>query len=357
MTSWKRLAVAGVVAAGLPAAMLLVGVWACGPDWEPEVFVPEHYPANASQFADGHLGVLQRGYYHAPLIVAYRYLHGGKLSDAEKAVYNPPAPPPYDEKNWQARQNAAEAAKPNNRWVVARSAVDGAKGIGDVPQERTIERRQANYTFKDFELNCTDGAFENAIATLNARAKVWGAGSAEFKEWVRGQDAVFSNCEKPSAAPAAIDAAWPALLRQDRAYQIAAANFYAGNFDEAVKEFEEVGRDASSPWSKWGEYLAARAEVRKAGAAVSSDRETAAFDLDLLKAAQTRLLRVERQTKDPAMRHAVEDELGFIQVRLDPSARLDAVGAALAGLRPIPTSGIMSPIWIFCWIARETIAS
>ncbi len=94
MTSWKRLAVAGVVAAGLPAAMLLVGVWACGPDWEPEVFVPEHYPANASQFADGHLGVLQRGYYHAPLIVAYRYLHGGKLSDAEKvAGYNPPAPP------------------------------------------------------------------------------------------------------------------------------------------------------------------------------------------------------------------------------------------------------------------------
>jgi hypothetical protein len=84
MTSWKRLAAVGIVAAGLPAAMLLVGVWACGPDWEPEVFVPEHHPEKAERFADGHLGILQRGYYHADLVVAYRYLSGGKLTDTER---------------------------------------------------------------------------------------------------------------------------------------------------------------------------------------------------------------------------------------------------------------------------------
>ena len=62
-------------------------VGAGGPDWEPEVFVPEHHPERPERFADGYLGVLQRGYYHEELVVAYRYLPGGKLSEAEKAVY------------------------------------------------------------------------------------------------------------------------------------------------------------------------------------------------------------------------------------------------------------------------------
>ena len=56
---------------------------------------------------------------------------------------------------------------------------------------------------------------------------------------------------------------WNALLRQDRAYQIAAANFYTGNYDDAIAGFVAIGKDKASPWSRWGEYLAARAEVRK----------------------------------------------------------------------------------------------
>ena len=330
---------AGLAAVAVAAAIVpLMVVMACGPDWEPEVFVPEHHPENAVRFADGHLGVLQRGYYHAELVVAYRYLHGGKLSDAEKAAFNPPPPLPYDAKNWQAQHEAEEAAKPNNRWIAARAqfAVDGAEKIGEVPEEKTIQRKTGNYVFNDSELNCTDGAFENAIATLNARAKKWGPQSAEIKEWIRGQDAVFSNCAQPAARPDSAKPEWPALLRQDRAYQIAAADFYAANFDDAVKEFEAIGRDTVSPWSRWGEYLAARAEVRKAGLGVNPNRETAAFDLDLLKAAQTRLLRVEQQAKDPAIRHAAEDELGFVEVRLDPGKRLDDVSVALAGPAPDP---------------------
>src|ERR1017187_7140757 len=44
MTSWKRLAAAGLMAVAVPAAMLWVSVRACGPDFEPEVFVPGHQP-------------------------------------------------------------------------------------------------------------------------------------------------------------------------------------------------------------------------------------------------------------------------------------------------------------------------
>jgi hypothetical protein len=72
MKSWGRLVVAGLVAAGLPAAFLLVAVMACGPDYEPEVFVPANQPEKPALFVQGHLGVLQSGYFHAELVVAYR---------------------------------------------------------------------------------------------------------------------------------------------------------------------------------------------------------------------------------------------------------------------------------------------
>jgi hypothetical protein len=95
-TSWKRLAAAAMVAAGVPAAMLLVGVMACGPDFEPEVFVPEHQPESPKLYADGHLGVVHRDYYHAEMVVAYRYLTGGKLTEAEKRAYVPAPAKPFD---------------------------------------------------------------------------------------------------------------------------------------------------------------------------------------------------------------------------------------------------------------------
>ena len=51
MKSWNRLAAAAVVAAGLPAAMWLAGVMACGPDFEPEVFVQQNHPDSPKLYA------------------------------------------------------------------------------------------------------------------------------------------------------------------------------------------------------------------------------------------------------------------------------------------------------------------
>ena len=155
-------------------------------------------------------------------------------------------------------------------------------------------------------------------------------------EWVRGQDAVFSNCAKPGNMPAAEQAGWSTALRQDRAYQIAAAKFYALDFDGAIADFVAIGKDKTSPWSRWGEYLAARAEVRKAAntGKPADYGELANFDMDGLKAAQTRLLKLEQETKDAEVRHAAAAELGFIEVRLEPAKRLDQVSTALAGPQP-----------------------
>jgi hypothetical protein len=338
MKSWGRLVVAGLVAAGFPAAFLLVAVMACGPDYEPEVFVPANHPEKPALFAQGHLGVLQSGYFHAELVVAYRYLSGGKLSNVEKDAYNPPELSPEELAAYRAQQEARVAAQPINRWLKAREDAHAAPPAAEVQiaQDRVIETKRDGWVERDDQLNCPDAAYATAADTLENRLKTWGSGSAELMEWVRGQDAVFSNCAKPGTMPAAAQAGWSTALRQDRAYQIAAAKFYVLDFDGAIADFVAIGRDKASPWSRWGEYLAARAEVRKAAntGKTADYGELANFDMDGLKAAQARLLKLQQQTNDSEVRHAAAAELGFIEVRLEPAKRLDQVSNALAGPQP-----------------------
>ena len=338
MKSWGRLVVAGLVAAGLPASFLLVAVMACGPDYEPEVFVPANQPEKPALFVQGHLGVLQSGYFHAELVVAYRYLSGGKLGNAEKDAYSPPELSPEELAAYRAQQEARAAAQPINRWLKAREDAHAAPPAAEVQiaQDRVIETKRDGWVERDDQLNCPDAAYATAADTLENRLKTWGSGSAELMEWVRGQDAVFSNCAKPGTMPAAAQAGWSTALRQDRAYQIAAAKFYVLDFDGAIADFVAIGRDKASPWSRWGEYLAARAEVRKAAntGKTADYGELANFDMDGLKAAQARLLKLQQQTNDSEVRHAAAAELGFIEVRLEPAKRLDQVSNALAGPQP-----------------------
>jgi hypothetical protein len=339
MKSWKRLAGVGLTAALLPAAML-VGVMACGPDFEPEVFISANRPEAPARFADGHLGILQNGYYHAELVVAYRYLTGGRLGDGEKAAYT--SPPSMDSYEKQYGDSSASGG-----WMKARrAAMPGAAGNGDsyFSQEREFEKTANGYAERSFELNCPDAAFTTATATLESRTKTWGAQSTELAEWVRGQDAVFSNCSKAGTMPDATQSGWSAALKRDRAYQIAAAKFYEADFDGAMQDFEAIGRDKASPWSRWGAYLAARAEVRKAASTAKAADYTrlANFDRDGLKEAQRRLLAVERESNDVEVRHAAEAERGFVEVRLDPAKRLDAASKALMG--PVPDADFQSDL-------------
>ena len=94
----KRIVSAALAAAAISAAFLYIRARACGPDWAPDVFIPEHHPSSPKLYGDGRLGILQPGYFHTELVVAYRYLSGGKLSDAEKAIYLPKPEPPTDTK-------------------------------------------------------------------------------------------------------------------------------------------------------------------------------------------------------------------------------------------------------------------
>jgi hypothetical protein len=240
-----------------------------------------------------------------------------------------------------AARQAEEAAQPVTQWEQARAKY-AAQG-GDATQEHSAPQDIGNgnvYYYPDY-LNCPDAAFKTAALTLNDRASTWGAQSAYLRDWIGGQDAVFSNCSgKSPTAPVAAPIDSPALLRADRAYQIAATAFYAGKYDDARQQFEAIAHDQSSPWHIWGQYLAARALVRLA---YSQGKKTdpwsgdlATFNPETMRSAQ-QMLQMLLEEHDPAIpRQAIVNELNFVRMRTEPDQRIAEIDAALAGPAPDP---------------------
>ncbi|HEY1649985.1 MAG TPA: hypothetical protein VGF96_18525 [Terracidiphilus sp.] len=339
------------VALLLPVVFLAVaprlGVEACGPDWEPEVFVSHTSPDDLATFAQGHLAILQAGYDSNEYAVAWRYLTGGRLSNDERNSYVPPPPGPPIVNDWrgltpgqvEAAQEAQKQeqlkAQPAGRWQIARLkfAAD-APSAGPAPSFPTDYSN--NIVFDENYLNCPGPAFESALLTLNQREHAWGRVSSYLTDWIHAQDAVFSNCgDKPSAIPARAPDGSPALLKADRAYQIASATFYAKKFDDAAAQFQAISADASSPWSEWGAYLAARAIVRKAFAMGKATNpysaDLASYDAETMARAQKMLEALLARPNPMPSRAAIQHELNFIRIRTEPEKRAAEICAALTG--------------------------
>jgi hypothetical protein len=337
---------------GSAAAFVLLtpycGVEACGPFFEPETFVRTTRPDDLQGFARGQLGILQTGFDSNELAVAYRYLNGGRLSAEELAVYA--AKPEYpneaidapasavSQEAWNDRLREQKDAQPASEWLKARAQYVSAS---EIPEQAPAFPRNYNglIEFDPYAVNCTDGAFANAVQTLKQRAAAWGAQSAWLADWIHGQDAVFSYCVgKAASMPAAAPANAPALLKADRAYQTAAATLYAKQNDEAARLFAAIATDKSSPWQPWGQYLAARATVRKA---FSMGKPTdpwsgdlATFDLATMRQAQQMLEAIRTQPGRGPSEAAVKAELNLVRLRTEPEKRVAEICAALAGPGP-----------------------
>lgn len=321
--------------------MPLATVQACGPDFTPDVFVYTMHPDAPKDFAAGKLGVLLPTYPRADLSVAYRYLTGGSLSKDEQAAYTPTYS--YMETN-PADSAAAQTPAPEpedaaESWRKARAAY--APDTPKVEQSRELKVKQSDGSIwsPDY-LNCHDDAFRTAVATLNARAQAWGAQSPALRDWIAAQDAVFSNCRGGNAVlPADAPAGSPRLLVKDRAYQTAAAQFYAADFDAARAGFEAIGHDASSPWQSLGLYLAARCLVRQAFLAPTStgmDNTPADFDHEKMRAAQM-ALEALLKNPPPGVAHAtIEKQLDLVRLRTEPLTRLRELAEAVAGPKTDP---------------------
>ena len=260
----------------------------CGP------FLPEalFHLTRAAEFAHGQLGIMQPAYERLYQVIAYRYLSGVGLNDAERrTILLPPEDLAGPDSNFQS-------------WLNVRNAVPGMKPLYEIDPYRQVKKEG----FFDTYLNCNGDAFRAAIATLESRIKPLGA--AGMAEWIAAQDMVFSNCSQGAIVP---QPASDPRLRADRAYQIASAKFYSEQYDAARQDFQTIAAHASSPWHDVAPYLAARCLIR-AGRFAEAETELRSI------------------AADPALRrwHGPASRLlGYVRLRAHPAERMHELALAL----------------------------
>lgn len=207
---------------------------ACGPGYlEPLFQDPGILDVSRAELAQGRFGVLRPGLPWQDLIRVYRGLRGA----APAAAPVPAALP----------EGAALT-----RWQAARAKV---LGPGPGPE---VAARWETETYVTV-VHISDDALVQAARTLEALAPAHDA--AAVKDWIRAQDLVFGSTPKAPRIPLAV--AEPAWLAQEREYQIAAARFYAGQWEPARTGFLGLAATPGHPRAAWGRYLAARCWVRE----------------------------------------------------------------------------------------------
>ena len=311
------------IVAGVLAVVLLITpyAFACGPFTLEAIFVHTVHPGfPMERFAGGRIGVLQPRYARSYLYVAYRYLEDAPFTpDEQKALTELWK----DRLNFGWSQGDEEWVK---AWLDARRKV-----VAQDPAPISVYRSREKPNEYETYLNCQKDSFDTAIATLNERIAKYGADSAAVKTWVEGQDQVFSNCAGGSFIPAEISG------DADRAYQIAAANFYATNFDEARKRFEAVAADASSPWQRNAVYLVARTLARKGSLGPAEQKQ------ESLAAAEAQLNKILADKKLSSLHAASVRLLNLVRLRAHPAERLRELAQALS--TKTPNQDLKQDLW------------
>lgn len=303
-----RLACAVAIASAGAAGYVL----ACGPFVTMLRPVDTVRPAGLAAYDRGDLGVVRQHFARRYLVQAFRRFNG-RPAIAVAPVAAPVRVGPYVPEADRGAQKA---------WRDVHQRITG------VDPKIDTDRRIAQY---QFITNCLEDTFASATATANARVGKYGATSPEVRDWFRAQDAVLANCAGdapvlPDPAPPTADA----LTRADRAYQTAAAYFYAMEFDEAAKRFKQIAADTASPWRPYGRYLAGRSLLRQATIAETLDRQ------DML-AAQAEFRAVLADRTAAVVHDSAKGLLERITFRIDPVQRLKDVSTPLATADAVTT--------------------
>lgn len=337
----RRSLLAGVLSA-VVAAGVSAPARACGPYLPEALFTYELHPdLPLADFAAGKLGVIQPTYARSYLYVAYHQIHGGGFdADARRSLAAL-----WDER--LGRAPATEAPTAVEVWQKARAAVVGE---ADPPTIDTM--REITGEVYQYYANCLDDAFVTAARTLEARAARAGREDPSVRAWVAAQDQVFRNCNGTTAVipPTLPESATPAA-RADRAYQIAAAELYAGRFDAAAASFRAIAADATSPWAPLGGYLAARAQIRKASLAVPR----AGADRALSKVAVEQLDAVVTDQRATALHASARGLRDLVRFRAEPDALVRTLAAEL--LAPAQTAGVAPKLVAFTWLLDRRLES
>jgi hypothetical protein len=311
------------LAAGIVAGLLCSRpAFSCGPFLEQAIFTYTVHPdLPLTSYAEGQLGILQPTYAQSYLYVAYRYLTGMGFNQEEKAALLAL----WDERlNPQADLWNPQASTAMKAWsdVRAQIAADGPQPRVDV--FKALEARNGLFYYHVY-VNCSADAFLTAARTLTERIGQFGADSIEVREWVRAQDQVFGNCSGARAIPAPAAPQSPEILQKDRAYQIAAAHFYAGELQVAERLFRDIAADPASPWRPLAPYLVARALLRQ-GSLIPRYHDVDKAKLTDAKHILTAILADENlQIIHPGTRRL----LAVVRFRLEPNDRLHELAQSL----------------------------
>jgi hypothetical protein len=285
----------------------------CMPFFPTAVFTETQIPP-FSDYVHGRLGVLQRTYWRKYLFIAFRYLSEQPLTEKEMALASHASGSSSDSPWYQESPEM-------KTWIEARNKIPGAPPMPDIQRYR---EDSGGDEWRYFE-NCPADAFKTATHTLQERIQSFGISHPGIKSWLQAQDLVFSNCAKGEAIPSAADSQLPQPFRYDRAYQIAAAHFYAEHYDTAVANFDAIAADGASPWSTMAPYLAVRCLVRKA----TVPQKYAQFDRNALQEAARRLNDIVKDPKKAALHKIAAQLAAFVDLRLNPLDRLRSIARKL----------------------------
>ncbi len=342
--------IAVILISGLPP------VFACGPFIiEPLFQFTKHGEYPLSRFAGGDGGLVPNTYGRISLFVFYRHLNDLPFTETERQQVERAIEHRVGTR-WREEDDPAGPVSGDElaardyqlRWVKARARLmTGEKQVG------TDKQFPDSYYYYS---NCLGGAFKTAAETLDDRISKYGI-NEYTKDWAAGQDAVFSNCEEDGQTPAAVAETGPKWLKHDRAYQTAAALFYASRLAESRQIFESIARDRDSVWKNTARYVVARTLIREA-----SFIETGEGDDEMKALARTRqkelLAAAEKHLReiisDPSMRefhNSSRQLINLIKYRAEPTARRNELGQRLA--KKEQNSNIFNDLTDYVWLLDQ----
>jgi hypothetical protein len=330
----------------------LVPVFACSDSGGGFIFdFRRHADFPLQNYAAGKIGVVPRSYGRMSLFVFYRELNGMPLTKKEQEMFVSALNRRIDVGGYKtpATDKSTDYIA---QWQELRKSVTGT----DVKLDTDKMRDYANYA------NCMQASIETATATLKERIKSYGT-NENTKDWLAGQDKVFSNCGEKGQMPDAVSDSAPSWLKKDRAYQIAASKFYTDDFAGSRTDFEAIANDADSGWNKTAKYLIARTYIREASFinaddyADTDEKKIKNDELkkqrnDLFVKAENQLNAVLKDKTSAKFHESAEGLIGVVKYRNRPVERVQELAETLLSKNENPN--LESDLTDFIWLLDKS---
>ena len=329
----------------------LPNVNACGPFTISPLFsLTKHADFPLQDFVNGKTGIVAPTFGRMSLFVFYRQMNNLSLTQAEqKKIVNAMENQIF----YRSGENAVSETNASNQdgvpnyfvnWTTARAKVTNVK--------RDVETEKRLADDYNYFSNCLPDAFNNAAKTLEARIAKSG-NDENIKEWLNGQDTVFAACAGEKNLPGTLSAAFPEWLQKDRQYQIAAAQFYIGDFTGAREQFEKIAADENSVWKSTAKFVAARTFIRQASFVEMPEDETLKAQAEkekkgFLQKASDALQNILKDNSMQDFHKSADRLLGLVKFRMIPAARQKELAETLA--RPAENQNLYNDLTDLSWL-------